>query len=76
LYRTCRLAEFVAILWLLSPLSERRDLLFVRCHLKALAVVLGSVLLGFLVAPGRALAEGRLSGEFWPITIGIATMRP
>src|ERR1700685_2936142 len=44
LYRTCRLAEFVAILWLLSPLSERRDLLFVRCHLKALAVVLGSVL--------------------------------
>jgi hypothetical protein len=68
LYRTCRLGEFVGILWLLSPLSERRDLLFVRCHLKSLAVVLGSVLLGFLVAPGRALAEGRLSGEFWPIT--------
>jgi len=68
LYRTCRLAEFVGTLWLLSPLSERRDLLFVRCHLKALAVVLGSVLLGFMLAPGRALAEGRLSGEFWPIT--------
>jgi hypothetical protein len=68
LYRTCRLAEFVGTLWLLSPLSERRDLLFVRCHLKALGVVLGSVLLGFMLAPGRALAEGRLSGEFWPIT--------
>jgi hypothetical protein len=68
LYRTFRLAEFVGTLWLLSPLSERRDLLFVKCHLKALAVVLGTVLLGFMVAPSRALAEGRLSGEFWPIT--------
>jgi hypothetical protein len=68
LYRTTRFGEFIAVLWLLSPLADRRDLLFVRCHLKALAVVLGSVLLGFLLTPGRALAEGRLSGEFWPIT--------
>jgi O-Antigen ligase len=68
LYRTTRLGEFIATLWLLSPLADRRDLLFVRCHLKALAAVLGSVLLGFLLTPGRALAEGRLSGEFWPIT--------
>jgi hypothetical protein len=68
LYRTTRFGEFVATLWLLWPLADRRDLLFVRCHLKALAVVLGSVLLGFLLTPGRALAEGRLSGEFWPIT--------
>jgi hypothetical protein len=68
LYRTVRLGEFVAILWLLSPYADRRDLLFVKCQLKALGVVLGSVLLGFMLAPGRALAEGRLSGEFWPIT--------
>src|SRR5579872_4114562 len=44
LYRTCRLGEFVAILWLLSPFADR-DLLFVKSQLKALGVVLASVLL-------------------------------
>jgi O-antigen ligase len=68
LYRTVRLGEFVAVLWLLSPWWNRRDLLFVKCQLSCLGVVLGSVLLGLLVSPHRALAEGRLSGEFWPIT--------
>lgn len=66
-YRTFRLAGFVATLWLLSPWWDRRDLL-VRCHLASLFLVLGTVVLGLLVAPGRALAQGRLSGEFWPIT--------
>jgi hypothetical protein len=68
LYRTFRLGEFVAVLWLLTPFADRRDLLLVRCHLKSLAVVLASVLLGLMITPHRALAEGRLSGEFWPIT--------
>jgi O-antigen ligase len=68
LYRTCRLGGFVATLWLLTPWWGRRDLLLVKCHLKALAVVMGSLLLGLIVAPGRAMAQGRLSGEFWPIT--------
>jgi hypothetical protein len=68
LYRTVRLGEFVAFLWLLSPFWNRRDLLLVKCQLSCLGVVLGSVLLGLLVSPHRALAEGRLSGEFWPIT--------
>lgn len=68
LYRTVRLGEFVAVLWLLTPWWDRRDLLLVKCHLTSLGVVLGSVLLGVLVSPHRALAEGRLSGEFWPIT--------
>jgi len=68
LYRTCRLGEFVATLWLLSPWWGRRDLLLVKCHLTALFVVLGSVLLGLALAPGRALDQGRLSGELWPIT--------
>lgn len=67
-YRTCRLAGFVGTLWLLSPLWDRRDLLLVKSHLAALFTVLGTVLLGLVVAPGRALAQGRLSGEFWPIT--------
>lgn len=68
LYRTTRLGEFIGTLWLLSPYADRRDLLFVRCQLKALGVVLATVLLGLLLSPHRALAEGRLSGEFWPIT--------
>jgi hypothetical protein len=66
-YRTARLLGFVATLWLLSPWWGRRDLLLVRCQLWALGVALASVLLGLFVAPGRALAEGRLSGEFWPL---------
>lgn len=68
LYRTFRLGEFVVVLWLLSPWFNRRDLLLVKAHLISLAVVLGTVLLGLLVSPHRALAQGRLSGEFWPIT--------
>lgn len=68
LYRTCRLAEFVGALWLLTPWWGRRDLLLVKCHLTALGVVLGSVLLGLFLDPGRAMTYGRLSGEFWPIT--------
>ena len=66
-YRTFRLAEFVAALWLLTPWWGRRDMLLVRCHLTALGVVLGSVLLGLLVAPGSAMTGGRLSGVLWAI---------
>ena len=39
-YRTFRLAEFVAVLWLLTPWWGRRDLLLVRCHLRVLVVIL------------------------------------
>jgi hypothetical protein len=68
LYRTLRLTEFVAVLWLLTPWWGRRDLLILRCHLRWLYVALGSVLLGLLVAPGLALAQsGRLSGVIWPM---------
>jgi hypothetical protein len=66
-YRTFRLLEFVVALWLLTPWWGRRDLLLVRCHLTALSVILGSVLLGVLVAPGRALGSGRLSGVLWDV---------
>lgn len=66
-YRTVRLAEFVAALWLLSPYWGRRDLLLVRCHLTALAVILASVVLGLFIAPGRALGGGRLQGALWDI---------
>ena len=67
-YRTLRMAGFVAGLWLLTPWWGRRDLLLVRCHLVALAVTLGSVLLGLCVSPHKALAyAGRLEGAIWPI---------
>jgi hypothetical protein len=66
-YRTFRLAEYVAALWLLSPWWGRRDLLLVRCHMAALSVALGTVALGLLIAPGHALGSGRLNGVLWDI---------
>lgn len=67
-YRTFRLAEFVVTLWLLTPWWGRRDLLLLRCHLRWLFVALGTVLVGLLLSPGRALAQdGRLSGLIWPM---------
>jgi hypothetical protein len=67
IYRTFRLAEFVAVLWLISPWWGRRDLLLVRFHLRAYSVILGSVVLGLLVTPGLALTGGRLGGALWTI---------
>lgn len=66
-YRTFRLAEFVAALWLLSPWWGRRDLFLVRCHLISLSAILGTVFLGLLVAPGRAMSGGRLNGVIWAV---------
>jgi hypothetical protein len=64
-YRTFRFAEFVFALWLTTPWWGRRDLMIVRYHLTAVSVVLGSVILGLFVMPGRALDEGRLGGALW-----------
>jgi hypothetical protein len=67
-YRTFRLAEFVVALWLLTPWWGRHDMLLLRCHLRWTLVALGSVVLGLLIAPGHALAQGgRLSGVIWPM---------
>ena len=55
------------MLWLLTPWWARRDLLLVRAHLTAVWAVLGSVVLGLLVAPGLARGDGRLAGVVWPI---------
>ena len=66
-YRTVRLAEFAAALWLLTPFWGRRDMLLVRCHMKAMGVVLATVILGLVAAPGRAIPGGRLGGVIWPI---------
>ncbi len=66
-YRACRLLAFTAVLWLLTPWWGRSDFPLLRAHLICLRVVLGSVLLGALVAPGAAFSYGgRLSGALWP----------
>jgi len=68
IYRTVRLAGYVAVLWLLTPWWGRRDMLILRCQLWCLYVSLGSVLLGLMIAPGKALHfAGRLSGVVWPM---------
>ena len=36
MFRTFRLAEFVAALWLLTPWWGRRDMLLLRCQLRCL----------------------------------------
>jgi O-Antigen ligase len=66
IYRTFRLAGFVATLWLLTPWFGRRDLLLVRAYLSGMSVVLASVLLGLVLSPSRARGGGRLAGALWP----------
>jgi hypothetical protein len=67
-FRASRLIGFVLVLWLLTPWFGRRDMMLLRLHLRCLWVVLGSVLLGAALAPGKARSfGGRLSGALWPI---------
>ena len=66
--RSARLFAFLAVLWLLTPLWGRRDMLLARCHLRVLLVVLGTVVLGAVVAPQLAFGSyGRLTGVLWPV---------
>ena len=66
-FRSFRLIGFLIVLWLLTPWWGRRDLLVLRTQIRCLLVIVGSVVLGLLVSPGHALAEGRLVGTLWPI---------
>lgn len=66
-FRTVRLAGYVCALWLLTPWWGRRDLLLVRCHLTVLGVLLASTVIGLCIAPGKAMAGGRLGGVIWPL---------
>ncbi|GAA0606036.1 O-antigen ligase domain-containing protein [Kribbella sandramycini] len=67
LYRSGRLSLFVLVLWLLSPWWTRRDLLLIRTHLMVLWAIIGSVVLGLVIAPGIAMSDERLAGVIWPI---------
>jgi hypothetical protein len=67
-FRASRLLGFIAVLWLLTPWWGRSDLILLRAHLMCLRIVLGTVLLGAVLAPGIAFSYGgRLSGALWPI---------
>jgi len=68
LFRAGRFAAFIAVLWLLTPLWGRRDRVLLRWHMTCLIVVISSVVVGGIVAPGRARqVQGRLYGQVWPI---------
>jgi hypothetical protein len=67
-YRAIRLMLFVLVLWMLTPWWGRPDLSLLRAHLSVLKVIIASVWVGAVLAPGRAFAtEGRLAGMVWPI---------
>ncbi len=67
-FRACRLIGFVTVLWLLTPWWGRPDFPLLRAHITCLRIVIGTVLVGAVVAPGAAFSyEGRLSGALWPI---------
>jgi hypothetical protein len=67
-FRACRLIGFMLVLWLLTPWWGRSDLVLLRAHITCLRIVLISVFVGAVLAPGAAFSyEGRLSGALWPI---------
>jgi hypothetical protein len=67
-FRAFRLIGFTMVLWLLTPWWGRRDLILLRAHMTCLRIVLLSILVGAVIAPGAAFSyEGRLSGALWPI---------
>jgi len=67
-FRAFRLIGFTLVLWLLTPWWGRRDLVLLRAHMTCLRIVLLSILVGAVIAPGAAFSyEGRLSGALWPI---------
>ncbi len=67
-FRACRLLGFVAVLWLLTPWWGRSDLVLLRSQITCLRIVLGTVLVGAVLAPGVAFSyDGRLTGALWPI---------
>ena len=58
------------MMWLITPWWGRSDFLLTRIHRNVLVIVLVSVIIGMVVAPGRAFAQaggGRLGGTLWPI---------
>jgi hypothetical protein len=66
--RTFREVEYIFALWLLTPWFGRADMLLARYQFRALWCALISVLVGVLIAPGKAFATGgRLTGAIWSL---------
>ena len=66
-YRSLRLVVFLFVLWLLTPWWGRRDLIILRTHVRLISALLGLVIVGLCIAPGKAMQGGRLTGVIWPI---------
>jgi hypothetical protein len=67
-YRAFRLLGFIAVLWLLTPWWGRDDLALLRIQFRVLVVLVGSVVLGAVIAHHKAFSYGgRLSGAIWPM---------
>ena len=67
-FRACRLIGFTAVLWLLTRWWGRSDFVLLRSHVWCLRIVVCTVLIGAVLAPGAAFSYGgRLSGALWPI---------
>ena len=66
--RAGRFLVFVAVLWLLTPFWDARRLTVARVHQWCLGTIVGLVIAGAVLSPGRAFAfEGRLQGTIWPM---------
>jgi hypothetical protein len=67
-FRACRLIGFTTVLWLLTPWWGRSDFVLLRSHIWCLRILVGTVLVSAVLAPGAAFSyEGRLTGALWPI---------
>jgi O-antigen ligase len=67
-FRAVRFLVFILVLWVLTPWWGRRDMVLLRCHRRALWVVLCLVLVGAAISPGLAFQfEGRMAGVLWPV---------
>jgi hypothetical protein len=69
-YRAVRLILFIVVLWLLTPWWGRRDFPLLRNQLRVLMFVVGSVIVGAVVAHHKAFSYGggnRLAGVIWPM---------
>lgn len=66
-YRAFRLIGFVVVIWLLTPWFGDRHLLILRSYRRVLIIIVGSVVLGLMISPGKAFQYGRLGGAIWPI---------
>ena len=70
IFRWFRFAGFVGVLWLTTPWWGRRDFLILKFQLRAIIVVMVTLILGMAISPTKAFANAtgdRLGGILWPV---------